>query len=656
MYRTSPKPDTPYAKTPLPDSPATKIKNMTLTNNQAIPNNKNNETLTARDFHNFSGTDDLSDEEIMKQIKNLQRLLKQRRKKKPAKRNLQQSTGTQVPKRMIVPHQKLQQTQTRHSAPPPLWFEQSATTLTKNVAAGDSQGPPPSGGRKTQSKSPANSSSKTPSKPPSRSPGGHTPRVRIAVPRDAGEETADDNLVALLGALQDLFSHVDKITAAINRLIPQAKHRHGRYTSRGGSVAIACPRVKTNWAKISTEIKRRGINFSKAQNIPDGIRIFPSTEADYRAITKFFSNDSIPYHTYQLPSEKLLNVVLRGIPVEVAVEEIFKDLRELGFTPELVVRMRRTRDKAPMPFVLVKVPRAQKSIYHLTEVPRAQKSIYHLTEVVSLEISVETLKAKSSIGQCFRCQKFEHAQSRCTAPRRYVACAEEHPPTECPRLKTEPATANCCSTCIGRAVPPSPNHSPSSLLGLPPRRRPNALGSKPNLPLQIVRVNTPLTTVVVSDSPSQRLFDLHWTGRSTQSKSLAKQSSRTPSKAPPKSPAGRTPKVRVAVPRDAGEETVDDNLFVLLGALLDLFPHVGKITTGLLQIKVKGFGPMNIFPVYAPPTWGFVVEVYSSLFVSDTPALPPTWGFVVEVYSSLFVSDTPALVAGDLNAKHRLWG
>ncbi|KAK9703778.1 hypothetical protein QE152_g29106 [Popillia japonica] len=113
-------------------------------------------------------------------------------------------------------------------------------------------------------------------------------------------------------------------------------------------------------------------------------------------------------------------------------------------------------------------------------------------------------------------------------------------------------------------------------------RRPNALGSKPNLPLvQIVRVNTPLTTGVVSDSPSQGLFDLHWTGLPTQSKSPAKQSPRTPSKAPPRSPAGRSPKVRIAVPRNAREETADDNLLVLLGALQDLFSHVGKITTAI---------------------------------------------------------------------------
>ncbi|KAK9679287.1 hypothetical protein QE152_g40147 [Popillia japonica] len=48
-------------------------------------------------------------------------------------------------------------------------------------------------------------------------------------------------------------------------------------------------RDKTAWAKLNAEIKRKGINFTKPQNISDGIRIFPSTESDYRAITKLFS-------------------------------------------------------------------------------------------------------------------------------------------------------------------------------------------------------------------------------------------------------------------------------------------------------------------------------------------------------------------------------
>ncbi|KAK9751450.1 hypothetical protein QE152_g5048 [Popillia japonica] len=87
--------------------------------------------------------------------------------------------------------------------------------------------------------------------------------------------------------------------------------------------------------------------------------------------------------------------------------------------------------KAPIPLVLVKIS-------------KDQKAIYHLDKVVSLEVSVETLKSRPTIGQCYRCQKFGHAQSRCTATRRCAAFAGDHEPGACERPKQVPATcANC---------------------------------------------------------------------------------------------------------------------------------------------------------------------------------------------------------------------
>ncbi|KAK9720011.1 zinc finger associated protein [Popillia japonica] len=192
-------------------------------------------------------------------------------------------------------------------------------------------------------------------------------------------------------------------------------------------------RDKTKWAGASSEMKRKGLKFLKAQNIADGIRIFPATETDYRSITKFFDNETIPYHTYQhqVPSEKLLNVVFRGVPVEISEEELFNDLRERGFSPECVVRMRSSRNKAPMPLVLVKIG-------------KEFKHIYHLKDILSLDITVETLNSRPTVGQCFRCQRFGHAQSRCTAPKKCVACAWDHDSYACPRPKQDPATcANC---------------------------------------------------------------------------------------------------------------------------------------------------------------------------------------------------------------------
>ncbi|KAK9712731.1 PDZ domain [Popillia japonica] len=124
-------------------------------------------------------------------------------------------------------------------------------------------------------------------------------------------------------------------------------------------------RDKSIWFGVSNEINRKGFSFTKAQNVADGIRLFPTSEADFRGIAKFFTTDNIPFHTYQLPSEKVLNVVLRNIPVEIPDDQIKKQLEELGFKPDSVVRMRRNHGGRPMPLVLVKISKDQRRIYHL---------------------------------------------------------------------------------------------------------------------------------------------------------------------------------------------------------------------------------------------------------------------------------------------------
>ncbi|KAI4463235.1 reverse transcriptase [Holotrichia oblita] len=255
-------------------------------------------------------------------------------------------------------------------------------------------------------------------------------------------------------------------------------------------------RDKSKWSAICNELKRKGIHFTKAQNIPDGIRIFPTREADYRSLTKFFMTESIPFHTFQLPSEKLLNVVLRGVPVEITEKEILEDLQNMGFNPEKVLRMRRTWDRVPMPLVLVKLS-------------KDQKTIYHIKEVVSLEVSVETLKAKPAIGQCYRCQKFGHAQSRCTAPRRCVACAENHEPKECPRAKAEPATcANCNGTHpanykgCSKYPRPRPFH-PGTSAPPPPRSYSQAVAAGSRHPPRSPQSHTPGKTPRQAQSASE---------------------------------------------------------------------------------------------------------------------------------------------------------
>lgn len=62
----------------------------------------------------------------------------------------------------------------------------------------------------------------------------------------------------------------------------------------------------TKWLRVSAEIKRRGLAFMRAMSTREGVRFFHVYENDFRGITKM----QMVIHTCQLPSEKLLNVVL----------------------------------------------------------------------------------------------------------------------------------------------------------------------------------------------------------------------------------------------------------------------------------------------------------------------------------------------------------
>ncbi|CAH0547096.1 unnamed protein product [Brassicogethes aeneus] len=69
-------------------------------------------------------------------------------------------------------------------------------------------------------------------------------------------------------------------------------------------------RNKTRWTMVSGAITAAGHSFSRATNIQDGVKNFPDTSDDYRAITKFLSENGEEYHTYQLPEESMVQAVI----------------------------------------------------------------------------------------------------------------------------------------------------------------------------------------------------------------------------------------------------------------------------------------------------------------------------------------------------------
>jgi len=179
-------------------------------------------------------------------------------------------------------------------------------------------------------------------------------------------------------------------------------------------------------------IEHNKIKVTNSKNLRQGIKILVHSVEDFRNLIKILDHGAFEYYTYQLPEEKELKVVVRGVFEELKTESIINDLRSRGFHPTEVVRMRSYRNNRKiLPLVLVKLPQNEGNIYNL-------KNIGYLS------VSVEPLKKSNRTGQCFRCQLFGHNEKFCTSKFRCVKCGESHDSRSCTKPKeSKPTCANC---------------------------------------------------------------------------------------------------------------------------------------------------------------------------------------------------------------------
>lgn len=82
------------------------------------------------------------------------------------------------------------------------------------------------------------------------------------------------------------------------------------------------------------------------------LKINLTTEDDYRALTKYYTEHKVQFHTFQNPSSRPLNVVIRNVPVSLTEEEILDELKSLNLP---IVRLTRLINKEKMPIPLCAV-------------------------------------------------------------------------------------------------------------------------------------------------------------------------------------------------------------------------------------------------------------------------------------------------------------
>ncbi|KAK9729308.1 hypothetical protein QE152_g15986 [Popillia japonica] len=93
--------------------------------------------------------------------------------------------------------------------------------------------------------------------------------------------------------------------------------------------------ISLGGATSRQKLEERATTFLRPKISSTGYVFFPRPRRTL-GIAKFFTNEQIPYHTYQLPSEKILNMVIRGIPSEIPEDQILRQLCELGYNSDSV--------------------------------------------------------------------------------------------------------------------------------------------------------------------------------------------------------------------------------------------------------------------------------------------------------------------------------
>jgi len=89
-----------------------------------------------------------------------------------------------------------------------------------------------------------------------------------------------------------------------------------------------------------------------------------SSVDDYRTLTKYLFEIKIQYHTYQIPEEKNLSIIIRNCPTFIPEETIFKALVEQKFNVTSVTRLQ-NRHKSPISIVAVLLEKSEKNIFSL---------------------------------------------------------------------------------------------------------------------------------------------------------------------------------------------------------------------------------------------------------------------------------------------------
>lgn len=169
------------------------------------------------------------------------------------------------------------------------------------------------------------------------------------------------------------------------------------------------------------------------------IIIFSKCQKDHEIICRTLKTNKIEFHTYTLPSQKLLKMVLKDVAPNLTCDEILESLTDQNLNVESVRQMSKKEGDKKIPFPIYVVTFKAGTV--LQEVLGTRKVCEYLAKW-------EKYKNSEGVTQCYKCQSFGHTAPNCNKLPKCVRCTEQHNVKECP-LSKEQEELHRCANCNG---------------------------------------------------------------------------------------------------------------------------------------------------------------------------------------------------------------
>ena len=150
------------------------------------------------------------------------------------------------------------------------------------------------------------------------------------------------------------------------------------------------------------------------------IKIQPLESCHYTEIVKLLKNKETQYYTYKPQEQKGFKVMLRNMHYSTDIEQIKKELCELGHEVIHVQNVLQSGTKKPLSLFAIEL-----------KTNKNNKDIYSITNLLHCKINFEPPHQKRSLPQCTNCQKYGHTKNFCTKSPVCVKCAGSHKTIQC---------------------------------------------------------------------------------------------------------------------------------------------------------------------------------------------------------------------------------